>query len=31
VLCNIRKTDLVHRPGWDELATARSQVFRRGD
>ena len=31
VLCNIRKTDLAHRPGWDELATARSQVFRRGD
>ncbi len=31
VLCNIRKTDLAHRPGWDELATARSHVFRRGD
>ena len=29
VLCNIRKTDLVHRPGWDQLATARSHVFRR--
>ncbi|MCL2716098.1 MAG: molybdopterin-dependent oxidoreductase [Alphaproteobacteria bacterium] len=28
-LVNIRKTDLVHRPGWDELATARSHVFRR--
>jgi anaerobic dimethyl sulfoxide reductase subunit A len=31
VLCNIRKTDLAHRPGWDEIATARSHVFRRGD
>jgi len=31
VLCNIRKTDLVHRPGWDQLATARSHIFRRGD
>ena len=31
VLCNIKKTDLVHRPGWDQLATARSHVFRRGD
>jgi anaerobic dimethyl sulfoxide reductase subunit A len=29
VLCNIRKTNLKHRPGWDELATARSHVFRR--
>jgi len=29
VLCAIRKTDLVHKPGWDELATARSHVFRR--
>jgi len=25
----IRKTDKVHRPGWDQLATARSHVFRR--
>ena len=30
-LVNIRKTDLEHRPGWDQLATARSQVFRRDD
>ena len=30
VLCDIRKTDLQHRPGWDELATARSHIFRRG-
>jgi anaerobic dimethyl sulfoxide reductase subunit A len=30
VLCNIKKTDLVHRPGWDQLATARSHTFRRG-
>jgi len=29
VLCNIRKSDLQHRPGWDKLATARSHVFRR--
>ncbi len=29
VLCDIRKTDLEHRPGWDQLATARSHVFRR--
>jgi anaerobic dimethyl sulfoxide reductase subunit A len=29
VLADIKKTDLVHRPGWDQLATARSHVFRR--
>ena len=29
VLADIRKTDLVHRPGWDQLATARSHIFRR--
>ncbi len=29
VLADIRKTDLDHRPGWDQLATARSHVFRR--
>jgi anaerobic dimethyl sulfoxide reductase subunit A len=29
VLCDIKKTDLVHRPGWDKLATARAHVFRR--
>jgi anaerobic dimethyl sulfoxide reductase subunit A len=29
VLCNIKKSDLEHRPGWDQLATARSHVFRR--
>ena len=29
VLVNIKKTQLAHRPGWDELATARSRVFRR--
>ena len=29
VLCDIKKTDLAHRPGWDRLATARSHVFRR--
>ncbi len=31
VLCNIRKTNLAHRPGWDQLATSRSHIFRRGD
>ena len=29
ILCNIKKSDLEHRPGWDNLATARSHVFRR--
>ncbi len=29
VLCNVRKTDKAHRPGWDILATSRSAVFRR--
>ncbi|MCC6776592.1 MAG: molybdopterin-dependent oxidoreductase [Hyphomicrobiales bacterium] len=29
VLANIRKTDLAHRPGWDQRAIARSHVFRR--
>lgn len=29
VLVNMRKTDLAHRPGWDRLATARSQAYRR--
>ena len=29
VLADIRKTDLAHRPGWDQLATARSHIFRR--
>lgn len=29
VLCDIDKTDLEHRPGWDNLSTARSHVFRR--
>ncbi len=29
ILVNMRKTDLHHRPGWDQLATARSHVFRR--
>ena len=29
VLASIRKTDLAHKPGWDQLATARSYVFRR--
>jgi anaerobic dimethyl sulfoxide reductase subunit A len=29
VLCNIQKTRLKHRPGWDRLATSRAHVFRR--
>ncbi len=29
VLCNMKKTDLAHRPGWDKLATSRAHVFRR--
>lgn len=29
ILVNIRKTELVHRPGWDQLSTTRSHVFRR--
>ncbi|MET0044852.1 MAG: molybdopterin-dependent oxidoreductase [Candidatus Thiodiazotropha sp. 6PLUC3] len=29
VLCNIKKTDLEHRPGWDQQATSRAHVFRR--
>ena len=28
-MVQLKKTDLVHRPGWDELAVARSAVFRR--
>lgn len=28
-LVNVKKSELAHRPGWDELATARSSVFRR--
>ncbi len=29
ILCNVAKTRLDHRPGWDVEATARSSVFRR--
>ena len=29
VLCDVKKTDLEHRPGWDKIATARSHIFRR--
>lgn len=29
VLCDIKKTKLEHRPGWDKLATSRAHVFRR--
>ena len=28
-MVQIKKTDLVHRPGWDDLAVARSSAFRR--
>ena len=29
VLCDMKKSELEHRPVWDKLATARSHVFRR--
>ena len=29
ILCDVKKTALNHRPGWDIEATARSMVFRR--
>ena len=29
ILVNLKKTELAHRPGWDQLASARSHVFRR--
>ncbi len=29
ILCNLKKTELAHKPGWDVQATARSHVFRR--
>jgi anaerobic dimethyl sulfoxide reductase subunit A len=29
ILVNVKKSELAHRPGWDKLATSRSQVFRR--
>lgn len=29
ILCNVKKTALAHKPGWDVQATARSHVFRR--
>lgn len=29
ILVNVQKTDLAHKPGWDQLSTARSHVFRR--
>ncbi|MCG6862355.1 MAG: molybdopterin-dependent oxidoreductase [Chromatiaceae bacterium] len=29
VLCSMKKTELIHKPGWDKLATARSHVYRR--
>ncbi|MCN4144036.1 MAG: molybdopterin-dependent oxidoreductase [Thiohalomonas sp.] len=29
VLCNIQKSKLAHRPGWDQLSTSRAHVFRR--
>ncbi len=31
VLCDIRKTEMAHRPGWDQAATARSSIFRRDE
>lgn len=29
ILCNVKKTERAHKPGWDVQATARSHVFRR--
>jgi len=29
ILVDVKKSDLAHRPGWDQLSTARSHVFRR--
>ena len=29
ILCDVKKTTLAHKPGWDVQATARSHVFRR--
>ncbi len=29
VLADMRKTDLQHKPGWDQLAISRAHVFRR--
>jgi anaerobic dimethyl sulfoxide reductase subunit A len=29
ILCNVKKTSLDHRPGWDAEVTSRSAVFRR--
>ena len=29
ILCNVKKTELAHKPGWDEQATARAHIFRR--
>jgi anaerobic dimethyl sulfoxide reductase subunit A len=29
ILCDLRKTELEHRPGWDKVGTSRSHVFRR--
>ena len=29
VLCDARKTELAHRPGWDQIGTSRAHVFRR--
>lgn len=29
ILCDVKKSDLSHRPGWDQLSNARSHVFRR--
>ncbi len=29
ILCNVKKSTLAHKPGWDAQSTARSHVFRR--
>ena len=29
ILCNVKKSQLAHKPGWDAEATSRAHVFRR--
>lgn len=29
ILCNVKKTELEHRPGWDSEVTSRAVIFRR--
>ena len=29
ILVNIKKTDLEHKPGWDDVDVSRAHIFRR--